>query len=118
MWLTISRHNGCSYCVAAHSAIAAAEKVDESVVKAIREDKPIDDAQLEAVRRFTVQMVDGRGWVADHDVQSFLDKGFTRRHVLDILTGVAQKKLSNYTNHIAKTPLDDAFLSFTWTDVR
>jgi alkylhydroperoxidase family enzyme len=48
-------------------------------------------------------VVDGRGWVADHDVQAFLDKGFTRRHVLDVLTGVAMKTLSNYTNHSAKT---------------
>jgi hypothetical protein len=63
-------------------------------------------------------VVDGRGWVADHDVQAFLDKGFIRRHVLGVLTGVAMKTLSNYMNHSAKTPLDDAFASFAWTDDR
>ncbi len=115
VWLTVSRQNGCTYCVAAHSAMAAAESADESVVKAIREGKPIDDAQLEAVRRFTVQAVDSRGWVADEDVQAFLDAGFTRRHVLDVLTGVAQKTLSNYANHLAHTPLDAALASYAWT---
>jgi hypothetical protein len=45
-------------------------------------------------------------------------KGFIRRHVLGVLTGVAMKTLSNYMNHSAKTPLDDAFASFAWTDDR
>ena len=46
VWLTASRHNGCGYCVAAYSALAKGEGVDDSVVAAIREDKPIDDATL------------------------------------------------------------------------
>ncbi len=115
VWLTASRQNGCTYCVAAHSAMAAGESANESVVKAIREGTPIDDAQLEAVRVFTVQVVESRGWVADEDVQAFLDAGFTRRHVFDVLTGVAQKTLSNYANHLAHSPLDAALASYVWT---
>jgi alkylhydroperoxidase family enzyme len=91
--LTASRHNGCSYCVAAYSALAAAAKVDPAVIDAVREDKQIDDPQLEAVRRFTGLVVDNRGWVADGDVKAFMDAGFTRRQVLDILTGVAMKTM-------------------------
>jgi uncharacterized peroxidase-related enzyme len=113
--LTASRHNGCSYCVAAYSALAAAAKVDPAVIDAVREDKPIDDPQLEAVRRFTGLVVDNRGWVADGDVKAFMDSGFTRRQVLDILTGVAMKTMSNYTNHLAHTPLDEAWAAYSWT---
>jgi AhpD family alkylhydroperoxidase len=115
VWLTASRRNSCGYCVAAYSALARVEGVDDSVVEAIREDKPIDDATLEAVRVFTTQVVEQRGWVADHDVQAFLDNGFTQRQVLDVLTGVAQKTLSNYANHLARTPLDEAFKTFAWS---
>lgn len=114
--LTASRSNGCSYCVAAYSALAPAHHVDESVVKAIREDKPVDDPKLEAVRTFTAHVVDNRGWLADADVHAFLAAGFTQRQVLDVLTGVAVKTLSNYVNHLAQTPLDDALASFAWTD--
>lgn len=115
VWLTASRHNGCGYCVAAYSAMAKGEGVDDSVVEAIREDKPIDDTALQAVRIFTTQVVEQRGWVADHDVQAFLDSGFTQRQVLDVLTGVAQKTLSNYVNHLARTPLDKPFTPFAWS---
>jgi uncharacterized peroxidase-related enzyme len=113
--LTASRENRCSYCVAAYSALGAAQNVDESVIDAVRDDKPIDDAQLEAVRRFTALVVDNRGWVSDEDVQALLDAGFARRHVLDVITGVAMKTLSNYTNHLANTPLDKGFASYAWT---
>lgn len=115
VWLTASRQNGCTYCVAAHCAMAAAAGLDKSAIEAVREDKPIDSVELEAVRRFTMQVVDSRGWVAHEDVQALLDAGFTRRHLLDILTGVTQKTFSNYTNHLAHTPLDAALTYHAWS---
>ncbi|MHA7662009.1 carboxymuconolactone decarboxylase family protein [Metapseudomonas otitidis] len=115
VWLTASERNGCRYCVAAHSAAAAAARVGQSVIDAIRHEKPIDDPQLEAVRQFTASLVDDTGWVSEDKVQAFLDAGHTRRHVLDIITGVAQKTLSNYTNHLAHTPLDEVLAPLAWT---
>jgi alkylhydroperoxidase family enzyme len=49
-------------------------------------------------------------------VSTFLEAGYARRHVLDVLLGVAQKTLSNYVNHIADTPVDPAFARFSWVD--
>ncbi len=34
--------------------------------------------------------------------------------VLDVLVGITMKTLSNYTNHIAETPLDPAFARRRW----
>lgn len=48
------------------------------------------------------------------DLQAFLNAGYESKHVLDILVGVAQKTMSNFTNHIAKTPLDGAFTEVAW----
>lgn len=114
VWLAVSRQNGCEYCVAVHSTVAASAKVDSAVIEAIRQDKPIDDPKLEAVRRFTQAVVEQRGWVPEEELEAILDAGFAQRQVLDVLTGVAMKTLSNYINHIAHTPLDDAFSSFAW----
>lgn len=115
VWLTVSRGNGCDYCVAVHSTTAAMAKLDPAVIEAIREDKPIQDQQLEAVRRFTKAVVEERGWVPADELEAFFSAGFAQRQVLDILTGVAMKTLSNYTNHIAHTPLDQAFELYAWT---
>jgi hypothetical protein len=36
--------------------------------------------------------------------EPFLAAGYTTRHVLDIILGLAQKVMSNYVNHLAKAP--------------
>jgi uncharacterized peroxidase-related enzyme len=107
--LTASRENGCTYCVAAHSVIAANAGAPEEVIEAIRERRPIADPKLEALSRFTVSMVEARGWIDDADLRSFLDAGYDRQQVLDVLVGIGMKTLSNYANHLQHTPLDDAF---------
>ncbi|MEO9591044.1 hypothetical protein [Rhodopirellula bahusiensis] len=40
--------------------------------------------------------------------------GYTNATVLEVIVGTAYKMLSNYTNHIAETPLDDAFAKNEW----
>ena len=112
--LTVSYFHQCNYCMAAHTAIAGMQNVDPEVVDAIRNNQPITDNKLEALRQFTHLLIDQRGWVGDSDVQTFIEAGYETQHVLDILVGIAQKTLSNFTNHIAKTPLDDAFAKVAW----
>ncbi|GAA4630922.1 carboxymuconolactone decarboxylase family protein [Actinoallomurus vinaceus] len=115
VWITASVDNGCEYCVAAHSTMALRSKVPAEVVEALRAGKRLDDPSLEAVRRFTQLIVSGRGWVEDAEVEAFLDAGYTRRHVMDVILGVGMKTLSNYTNHIAHTPLDPAWADQRWS---
>ncbi|NUT92863.1 MAG: carboxymuconolactone decarboxylase family protein [Saccharothrix sp.] len=115
VWITASVQNGCEYCVAAHSTVALKAGVDETAVKALRAGEPLADEGLEAVRVLTTTMVAERGWVPDEQVERFLAAGFTRRHVLDVVLGVGMKTLSNYTNHIAHTPLDPAWADQAWT---
>lgn len=112
--LTVSHYHECCYCMAAHTAIAGMQNVDSSVVQAIRDDQPILDKKLEALRQFTKLLIDNRGRVNDSQMQQFLDVGYTQSQMLDILVGIAQKTLSNFTNHIAKTPLDDEFSEVAW----
>ncbi|MFK5949610.1 MAG: carboxymuconolactone decarboxylase family protein [Methylococcales bacterium] len=112
--LTVSHYHECHYCMAAHTVIADMQQVNPEVVQAIRDDKPITDNKLEALRQFTKTIIDKRGWVDETEVQNFLNAGYETAHVLDILVGVAQKTMSNFTNHLAKTPLDEAFSEVAW----
>lgn len=107
--LTASAENGCSYCVAAHSVVAAMAKVPDSVVEAIRGGTAIPDPALEALRRFTAAVVNSRGWPTEAQTTAFLGAGYTRANLLEVILGVGLKTLSNYTNHVAETPLDAAF---------
>lgn len=113
--LTVSYENRCEYCVAAHSVIAGMQRVPENVVQAIRAGQPISDGKLEALRRFVSAVVVTRGLPTEADTQAFLTAGYGRAQVLDVVLGVGVKTLSNYTNHIAETPLDQAFAPAAWT---
>jgi len=113
--LTASAENGCGYCMAAHSVIAGMQKVPEDVVAALRDGQPIADPKLEALRRFTASVVTKRGRPSESDKQAFLDAGYAVGQMLDVALGVGLKTLSNYTNHLADTPLDTAFASAEWS---
>lgn len=113
--IAVSVENACHFCVAAHSAVAARSKLPADVIAALRDGRPLADRKLEALRSFTLRVVRERGFVADADVQSFLAAGYTKADLLAVLLGVTMKTLSNYTNHIAATPLNKEFEAFAWS---
>ncbi len=117
VFLTLSRANGCSYCVGAHSFIAdKMSKVPTDVTDAIRDDKPITDEKFAALNAFTKVMHEKRGLPNKADVERFLTAGYDERHILDIVTAIAVKSMSNFTNHLFHTELDDMFAERAWHD--
>ena len=115
--LTTSRFNECDYCIAAHSVIAGMQAVPTDVIEAIRDDRPIGDSRLEALRIFTSTVVEKRAHVSAGDIATFLAADYTKGQVLEVILGISFKTLSNYVNHVAETPLDDAFVAQAWTPV-
>ena len=112
--ITTSVHNDCHYCVAAHSTIANQIGVPAATIDSLRDERPLADSKLEALRQFTLDVVQSRGWVGEPAIATFLEAGFQQAQILEVVLGVTQKTLSNYVNHLAKTPLDDSFREFTW----
>lgn len=114
VWQSINVEHACHYCVPAHTAIAKMMKVDDAITEALRNETPLPNARLEALRTFTLSVVRDRGNVDAAKVQAFLDAGFTRQNILDVILGVSQKVMSNYTNHLADTPVDAPMQKFAW----
>jgi len=114
VWQTINVENECHYCVPAHTAIANNMGVDSAISDALRNETPLPNVRLEALRDFTLSVVRDHGNVDDAKVQAFLDAGFSKRHILEVILGYSQKVMSNYTNHLANTPVDKPFQKFEW----
>jgi len=112
--ITVSVANGCEYCVAAHSTLATVEKIDPATLAALRDDRPLPQEHLEALRQFTLSTLANEGWTPDAALRTFLAAGFQRQHIFDVISLIAMKTLANYVNHIANTPLDDAFGEQAW----
>lgn len=115
VWQSVNVENDCHYCVPAHTGIAKSMGVDDAITDALRDETPLPNARLEALRDFTLKLVRDRGNVDDASVQAFLDAGFTKRNILEVVLGYSQKIMSNYTNHLADTPVDKPFQKFDWS---
>jgi uncharacterized peroxidase-related enzyme len=117
VFLTISRENGCEYCVSAHSFLAdKMSGLAPEVTDAIRNGTPIRDAKLAALAEFTKVVSSTRGLPSKAATQAFLAAGYSERHILEIVLALAVKTISNYSNHLFHTPLDPVFADRRWSD--
>jgi alkylhydroperoxidase family enzyme len=115
VWQSINVEHACHYCVPAHTGIAKMMKVDDEITEALRNETPLENAKLEALRTMTLSIVRNRGNVSQEELDAFYAAGYGEAQVLDILLGLSQKTISNYTNHIANTPVDAPFQKFAWS---
>jgi AhpD family alkylhydroperoxidase len=95
-YIAIIYENECTYCMAGHTNLSGVAKVEPEAISAVREGRPIADPKLEALRQFAAKVTRNRG-VA-----------------LDVLVLAATKLISNYTNHLAQTPLDPFIKGAEW----
>ena len=85
-----------------------------AVTEAIRTGNVVPDARLQAMRELTRRIVETRGRPDQVDLDRFVEAGYSEAQVLQIILAVGIKTLSNYTNHVCRTPLDAAFASRAW----
>jgi alkylhydroperoxidase family enzyme len=115
VWQTINVEHACHYCVPAHTAIAHMMKVDPALTEALRNNTAMPTEKLQVLHDTTLLIVRNRGLISDAALEAFYAVGYAQRQVLDIILGVSQKVISNYTNHIANTPVDEPFQKFAWS---
>jgi len=114
VWQTINVEHGCHYCVPAHTAIAKGMKVDDSITDALRNKTTLPSEKLQALHEMTLSVTRNRGNISQDEMNAFYAAGYNQRHLLEIILGLSQKVISNYTNHIAETPVDAGFEKYKW----
>ena len=103
--LAISQKNGCAYCLSAHSAIAKMAGVSPDAIRDARAGRAPAGREAAAVA-LAVALVERQGWIDDAELAAFRAKGLTDGEILEVVALVAQTTFSNYTNHVAHTPID------------
>jgi uncharacterized peroxidase-related enzyme len=115
VYIAIIYENECTYCMAGHTNLSRMAKVEPEAIAAVREGRPIADPKLEALRQFAAEVTRNRGVVSEADMSAFKATGYDNRAMLDVLVLAATKLISNYTNHLAQTPLDAFMKGAEWT---
>ncbi len=109
--LSISRYRNCCYCLAAHGTVAKMQKTDDEIIRAVYYKQELADKKLNALRDFTLAVLEQQGWVQQADLKAFYQAGYQKKHVLEVVLAISFKSLSNFINHINDTPIDREFLS-------
>ena len=112
VWQTINVEHECGYCVPAHSLIASMMQVDPALNDALRNRTAMPTEKLQVLHDTTLSILRNRGHVTEAELSAFYTAGYEQKHILGILLGLSQKVISNYINHIAKTPVDEGFKQF------
>ena len=113
--MTTSYENNSPYCMAVHTWGMEMTNVPKDIIDSLRNGEPIKDSKLETLRNFTSELIINKGHVKENKLKNFIDAGYTQQNVVEIIGGISAKLISNYTNIIAKTPLDDVMQPYQWT---
>jgi alkylhydroperoxidase family enzyme len=112
--LTNAVTNACAWAVAFHSFLAVKEGVDAADVDAIRDRRAPRAGKHAALSALARTLIEKRGHLDDRDVSTFLDPGFGKDHLLEVIAIVAASTITNYTGNVTKPPLEDAFEAYRW----
>ncbi|MFL9960195.1 carboxymuconolactone decarboxylase family protein [Paraburkholderia sediminicola] len=107
--LTNAVTNACSWAVAFHTALALNERLAPADVDAIRAGRAPAQRQHAALSTLTKMSIEKRGHLDERDVNAFLEAGFRRDQVFEVLAVAAASTITNYVGNIAQPPLEARF---------
>lgn len=98
--LAVSVENECDFCTAAHRAMGKMKGANGQTLIALSSRSAVDDPKDGALAKFSQLITKSRGRPEAGEVQAFLDAGFTKQQILEVILIVSIKTLSNYINHL------------------
>jgi AhpD family alkylhydroperoxidase len=115
--MTIAARNGCHLCLAMHTARLTALGADASLIASLRKAGPLldpvlVDPVLEAIRVFTLHVLDTAGDADDEALRAFLAAGYTSQNALEVVLGIGTYTMSTFANRLTRAPIDDQLSAF------
>jgi alkylhydroperoxidase family enzyme len=65
------------------------------------------DPRCRLIQEATQRLLETAGKLTDEELRSFMERGLTHRNLLDLIGEISQTTLTNFTNRLAGTELDD-----------
>jgi AhpD family alkylhydroperoxidase len=110
--MTIATRNGCHLCVAMHTARLTALAADAGLIAALRAGAAPTDPRLDAIRAFTLRVLETSGDVGDASLRAFLSHGYTEQNALEVVLGIGAYTMSTLANRLTGAPVDEPLRQF------
>jgi AhpD family alkylhydroperoxidase len=112
--MTVATQNGCHICVAMHTATLTALGADPELIAALRGSGPLADERLDAIRVFTLRVLETAGDVGDAALRDFLARGYTTQNALEVVLGIGTYTMSTLANRLTGAPVDERLAAHAW----
>ena len=100
--MTVATRNECHICVEMHTAKLKGLNADDDVITALRSQEPVPDERLEAMRQFTLAVLETAGGVDDETLKTFFGHGYTERNALEVVMGIGAYTMSTLANRMTR----------------
>ncbi|KZS41269.1 alkylhydroperoxidase [Aquimarina aggregata] len=104
--LAVSQVNNCLYCLSAHTAIGKMNGFSEEQILELRQGKASFDTKLDALAKLSRNITENRGATDTEVLENFLNAGYTKGSVIDVISLVGDKTISNYLHKTTQVPVD------------
>jgi len=111
--LAVSAENNCINCMAGHCYLGKTHEANEQTLEFLFSSVgiSIDNPKDNSLAKFAQSVVKNRGKQSIEDTQKFLDAGFTKAQIFEVMVIVGWKTFTNYTNHLTDSPADEEILN-------
>lgn len=104
--LVVSEVNQCLYCLSAHTLLGTMNGLTEPQTREIRAGAARFDSKLNALVTLAKEITAKRGFATDATIESFLQAGYTKGQVVELVMLIAEKSAMNYLHAITKVDID------------
>ncbi|MFO8029598.1 MAG: carboxymuconolactone decarboxylase family protein [Cyclonatronaceae bacterium] len=104
--LVTSEVNGCTYCQAAHTQLGKMNGFTDEQILDLRQGRAPFDEKLDTLVNLAGEIAETRGKVSENTLEEFLDAGYTRENLIDVIVNVGEKATTNFLHNVTQIPND------------
>lgn len=104
--LAVSQVNNCIYCLSAHTAIGKMSGFNDEQILELRAGKASFNTKLDALAQLAKNVTENRGRTDEKVLENYFAAGYTKANLIDTLSLVGDKTISNYIHSTTQVPVD------------
>jgi len=104
--LAVSQVNDCVYCLSAHTAIGKMNGFTDEQILELRAGYSTVNDKLDALARLAKNVTENRGRTDEAVLENFFNVGYTKGQLIDTISLVGDKTISNYIHSTTQIPVD------------
>ena len=104
--LAVSQVNDCLYCLSAHTALGKMNGFTDAQILELRAGYSTVNDKLDALAKLAKNITENRGKTDDTVLENFFNAGYTKGNLIDTISLVGDKTISNYIHSTTQVPVD------------